>query len=870
MNKELAVLIDGSNYFFRAYHALPKMNTSYGFETSAMLGLINMVLKIHKQYQPQYLAIAFDSKEKTFRHELLPEYKAQREKPADELIAQIAPSFEFIEALGFLLIKKAGIEADDIIGTLAERFSKEGKKVLICSGDKDMLQLLTLPNVEVLDEIQDRSFKAEDNLGSRFGVDSLNCGQVRDFLALCGDNADNISGIEGVGKKTAAKWLNNYGNIDNLIANLSEIKGKVGEKLKNSLEQLEIFKQLVSIKCDIELDLTFTDLIKKETNLEKLKNLCNQYEFSSLWKKYNESEELETELAEVIIIKDKEELNNLKNLILEQGDFAISFAQDNKNLVGIEFYVKEEFYYLPLTHQLAQNLEYAAAVNLVRELFNNPDLKKYCYDFKNILHLIPNIELINNVYDLMLILYCYDTDIFKLVHLLADYKNIFSYDEKDILHKGKQKLLFAELSILEVANFLRAKTQSLFNLAQNLELNELYKNLELPLSLVLFNMEKEGVLVDRTALIKLSAEFTEKLETIANKIYNLAGENFNINSNKELAYILYTKLELPVLAQTPKKQPSTDAEVLSLLAEKEHSELAQELLNYRTLIKLKSYTDKLPTLIASKTQRIHTTYNQAITITGRLSSAEPNLQNIPVRTEEGKKIRTAFIAENNNLILSLDYSQIELRVMAHMANDENLINAFKNGADIHSFTALELFGNSNSEYRRAAKTINFGLIYGMGANSLAKSLDISVKEAQNYIELYFNRYPKVKDFMNYQKEFALKNSFVETLNKRKIFIKDINSKNQRLKTAAQRLAINAPVQGTAAEIIKKAMINIFNYYHTNPNIKMLIQIHDELVFEIKEEFISEYSNKIKELMENAENLSLPLLVDISYAKSWSK
>ncbi|ACD30261.1 DNA polymerase I [Francisella tularensis] len=891
------VLVDGSSYLFRAYHALPHLTNNQGEPTGAIIGVINMLKKLPIMYDTEYVAVVFDAKGKSFRHQLYPQYKAHRKDIDDELRVQIQPLHQIIEKMGFAVIIEDGVEADDVIGTLAQKLQKQDYQIIISTGDKDMAQLVT-DNIVLYDSMKNVTTDVAGVLEKY----QISPHQMIDYLALMGDSSDNIPGIPKVGPKTAVKWLQDYQNIDGIIANQQQIKGKVGENLRNNIDLLKLSYQLATIKCDLELDLTVEDLKCKAADKAYLIEAYTRYEFKSLLKDLDNSDiKIVTSQAqaadvaiEYITITTQTQLDDLIAELEKYDSFVFDTETDSlntyeANLVGLSFCAKEgRAFYIPLQHRylgVPQQLELGFVLDKLKPLFADSKKVKVAHNFKFDEKVLSKyaIEINGKVDDTMIMAYVlkssgkHDMDSLSKEHL-----GIEPIAYTAIAGTGKQQQTLDQVDIEIVAKYAAEDadiTFRLFNhfkalLEQDKVLFKLYCELEMPLTTILNQMEKTGVKIDATKLIQQSASLETSIKELESKCYNLAGQEFNLSSPVQLREILFEKLGLPPVKKTAKGQVSTSEEVLVQLAE--DYEIAALIMKYRHLSKLKNtYTDKLPKMLDAN-GRVHTSYNQTGTVTGRLSSSDPNLQNIPIKSPEGRKIREAFIAEDGYCIVAADYSQIELRIMAHLSKDKNLLKVFNQNLDIHSATAAEVLGISidevSSEQRRKAKAINFGLIYGMSAFGLARQLEIPRAEAQEYIDIYFNRYPSVKEYMTTAKEFAKQNGYVETILGRRLYLPEINSKNVMQRNAAERAAINAPMQGTAADIIKKAMINVnmMISQEYNSEIKMVMQVHDELVFEVKKTKLEEIVAKIKSIMEAAVKLNVPLEVNVDSGKSWDQ
>ncbi|APC92295.1 MULTISPECIES: DNA polymerase I [Francisella] len=891
------VLVDGSSYLFRAYHALPHLTNSQGEPTGAIIGVINMLKKLPIMYDTEYVAVVFDAKGKNFRHQLYPQYKAHRKDMDDELRAQIQPLHQIIEKMGFPVIVEDGVEADDVIGTLAQNLQKQGYQIIISTGDKDMAQLVT-DNIVLYDSMKNITTDVAGVLEKY----QISPHQMIDYLALMGDSTDNIPGIPKVGPKTAVKWLQEYQNIEGIIANQAQIKGKVGENLRNNIDLLKLSYQLATIKCDLEFDLAVEDLKCKAADKAYLIKAYTRYEFKSLLKDLDDgaiklvsSQAQAADITiEYITVTTQHQLEHLIAELNKSDGFAFDTETDSlntyeANLIGLSFCAKEgQAFYIPLQHRylgVPQQLELGFVVDRLKPLFADPEKAKVAHNFKFDEKVLSKyaVEIDGQVNDTMIMAYVlkssgkHDMDSLSKEHL-----GIEPIAYTAIAGTGKQQQTLDQIDIEVVAKYAAEDadiTFRLFNyfrtlLKQDEVLYKLYSEIEMPLTIILNQMEKLGVKIDATKLIQQSASLAISIKELESKCYNLAGQEFNLSSPLQLREILFGKLGLPPVKKTAKGQVSTSEEVLVQLAE--DYEIAALLMKYRHLSKLKNtYTDKLPKMLDAN-GRVHTSYNQTGTVTGRLSSSDPNLQNIPIKSPEGRKIREAFIAEDDYCIVAADYSQIELRIMAHLSKDNNLLKAFNQGLDIHSATAAEVLGISidevSSEQRRRAKAINFGLIYGMSAFGLAKQLEIPRAEAQEYIDIYFNRYPSVKEYMFSAKEFAKQKGYVETILGRRLYLPEINSKNVMQRNAAERAAINAPMQGTAADIIKKAMIevNTMISQEYNNEVKMVMQVHDELVFEVKRTKLEKVAAKIKVIMEAAVKLSVPLEVNVDAGENWDQ
>lgn len=885
------ILVDGSSYLYRAFHAMPSLTNSKGFPTGAVYGVINMLRRLLTDYETEYLAVIFDAKGKTFRDEIYDKYKANRTEMPSDLVQQIEPIHAIIRALGIPLVMVEGVEADDVIGTLAKEIERQNQKTIISTGDKDLAQLVN-QHTTLVNTMTDTVFTIE-TVKEKFGIPPEH---IVDYLTLVGDTVDNIPGVPQVGPKTAVKWLQEYGNLDNIVANANTIKGKVGENLRNSLAQLPLAKQLATIKIDVPLTFHFDDLKIKPKDEEKLIKLYQELEFktwlSQLLEKNMASTNLtkkkhyETILSHEDLEKWLTKLASAKIFAFDTETTSIDYMQ--AELVGLSFALeKNQAAYVPLAHHYEnapQQLNRDAVLKKIKPLLENMDIKKICHHTKYDMEVLANygIKMQGMLFDSMLESYILDSSSanHNMDSAALKYLGIRTITYEDVAGKGVKQVSFDKVPIEIAAVYAAEDAEVTFQLHQTLwpriekepGLAYIYEKIEMPLIPVLARMERTGVLVDAEMLKKQSIELEKRLKTLEEKITLLADGIFNLNSPKQLQEVLYNKLKLPILQKTPTGQPSTADAVLQELALE--YDLPKHIIEYRSLSKLiTTYTKKLPEQINPKTNRIHTSYNQTGAATGRLSSSDPNLQNIPVRTEEGRRIRQAFVAPKGYKIISADYSQIELRIMAHISEDANLLSAFENNLDIHTATAAEVLGISlekvSYEERRKAKAINFGLIYGMSAFGLAKQIGANRESAQLYIDRYFARYPGVRNYMENTRTLAHQKGFVETLWGRRLYLPDIHSSQIPRKKAAERTAINAPLQGSAADIIKRAMISLDGWLQTHKlDAKMIMQVHDELVFEVAEDVVTEMENIICEHMMQAADLKVPLLVSIGVGDNW--
>lgn len=898
--KEPIILVDGSSYLFRAYHALPPLTNSKGQPTGAVYGVANMLKKLLAEYPTHHVAVIFDTKSKNIRHEIFPEYKANRPEMPEELASQIKPLHELIQAMGIPLIAVEGIEADDVIGTLAKRATDSQHQVIISTGDKDFAQLVC-ENITLINTMSNTHL---DTAGvvEKFGVYP---NQIIDYLALMGDTVDNVPGVPGVGPKTAVKWLLEYQTLDNLIDHAHDIKGKIGDKLRDKIDYLPLAKKLVTIHQDMKLSLTLDDLLTKPKDIDKLRELFTNLEFRSWLKELNAMaiNEANQSLAVKVVTAETEkkyqtiyteaELDELIALCLQHQKFVLDTETDSlfaleANLVGISLsYQVGQGAYIPLGHDYKEaptQLDKTLVLTKIQALLADKNNLFIAQNLKYDAQVLQNNQIMIHckTFDTMLASYVLQSsgtrhDMDSLAKKYLDYTTI-SFE--DVAGKGVKQKTFNQIELAEASPYACEDADITYRLYQHFsenlahlpKLQEVFENIEMPLVSVLQKMERYGVAIDVRKLNQQSEELALKIAQLEQQVYAQSGSEFNLSSPKQLQEILYDKLGLPALEKTPTGQPSTSESVLQQLSD--FHEIPKLILEYRSLSKLKStYTDRLPEQIFDETNRIHTSYHQAVTATGRLSSSDPNLQNIPIRTEEGRKIRQAFVAEPGWILVSADYSQVELRIMAHLSKDKSLIHAFHDNEDIHRCTAAEVFDVERKDVtdlqRRHAKAINFGLLYGMSAFGLAKQIHASREEAQAYINQYFHRYPGVKQYMDNVRAQAKQTGYVETLTGRRLYLPEINSKNRMRQQASERAAINAPMQGTAADLIKLAMIHLQAWIDTVPdNIRMVLQVHDELVFEVKEEFVNTAKVVIQEKMSQALKLEVPLEVSVGVGQNW--
>lgn len=896
-NPKSLVLIDGSSFLFRAYHAVPPLSNSKGEPTNAIYGVSNMLRKLMADYPTDYFTVVFDAPGKTFRNELYADYKSHRPPMPDDLRVQIEPLHRLIRAMGLPLIMESGVEADDVLGALAQHAAQQGFNVIISTGDKDMAQLVT--EQIILENTMSNTRLDIQGVFDKFGVKPE---QIIDYLALMGDTSDNIPGVPKVGPKTAAKWLEQYHTLENLIANADKITGKIGENLRASLEQLPLAKQLTTIKCDLDLPYGISDLKRQPVVNHELKELLTQLGFMS-WVKMldnipepviqEEKPALVESSYETILTYSKFEewLKRLESAELFAFDTETTSLDYSKaQIVGVSFAVTPgKAAYVPFDHnypEAPQQLNREEILDKLRPLLENPATAKLGQNLKYDAHILANhgITLRGITHDTMLESYVLNSTLTKhnMDDLAKEYLGVTTITYQDITGKGVKQIPFQEVSLEQAGPYAAEDADITLQLHQTLitklkaqpSLLKLYSEIEIPLLTVLTRIESNGVLIDNAMLSQQSLELAGHIATLEQQAHDLAGHVFNLGSPKQIQTILYDQQKLPILKKTPKGQPSTEESVLQELALE--YPLPKLILEHRSLSKLKStYTDKLPQQVDDKTGRIHTSYHQAVAATGRLSSSDPNLQNIPIRSEEGRKIRQAFIAPPGYKIVAADYSQIELRIMAHLSADAGLLKAFSAGEDIHKATAAEVFGVAldqvTTDLRRSAKAINFGLIYGMSSFGLANQLGLTRGQAQSYIDLYFARYPGVKNYMDTIKEQAREQGYVETLFGRRLYLPEIKSKNAARRQYAERTAINAPMQGTAADIIKLAMISTDQWLREeNPDAKIIMQVHDELVFEVAEDQLDASCIHIRNLMSSAAELNVPLLVDIGIGNNWDE
>ncbi|WP_411833771.1 DNA polymerase I [Pseudoxanthomonas mexicana] len=919
------VLIDGSSYLYRAFHALPPLSNAQGEPTGALFGVVNMLRATLKE-QPDYVAFVVDAPGKTFRDDLYPQYKANRPPMPDELRAQVEPMCAIVEALGIGILREPGVEADDVIGTLALQGAADGIAVTISTGDKDFAQLVR-PGIELVNTMTGSRMDSDAAVIEKFGV---RAGQIVDLLALMGDTIDNVPGVDKCGPKTAAKWLAEYGSLDGVIAAAPAIKGKIGDNLRAALPRLPLNRELVTIKTDVALAGGPRTLSLRARDVEALRTLYQRYGFTQALKEldgastgapapvagaetaysvrgtaagYARGGTATVEAPDAALsapgqyeaILTGEQLDRWLQRLRAAAAFAFDTETDSldalrANLVGMSFSVESgQAAYLPLAHDYAgapAQIDRAAALDALRPLLEDAGKRKIGQHGKYDLHVMRRhgVEVRGYHDDTMLESFVLNStasrhDMDSLARRYLGYETI-KYEQ--VAGKGAKQIPFSQVAIEDATRYaaedadvtLRLHETLAPRLAAEPALERVYREIEMPLVPVLARMEANGVRIDAEELRRQSADLSRRMLAAQQKATELAGRAFNLDSPKQLCALLFEELKLPVMVKTPTGQPSTNEEALEAIADQH--ELPRVILEYRGLAKLRStYTDKLPEMVNPDSGRVHTSYHQSGAATGRLSSSDPNLQNIPIRTDDGRRIRKAFVAPPGRKLIACDYSQIELRIMAHLSGDPGLVRAFEAGADIHKATAAEVFGRPIDEVtaseRRAAKAINFGLMYGMSAFGLARNLGISRGEAQDYVALYFSRYPGVRDFMERMRQQAREQGYVETLFGRRLYLNDIHARSQNLRAGAERAAINAPMQGTAADIIKRAMITVDAWLAEHRDrALMLMQVHDELVFEADEDFVPTLLVHAKALMSSAAQLNVPLVVDSGVGDDWDQ
>jgi DNA polymerase-1 len=895
------VLVDGSSYLYRAFHALPPLTNSRGEPTGAVYGVANMLRRLLADYAPERIAVVFDARGRTFRDDMFEHYKANRPPMPDDLAAQIEPLHRLVAALGFPILQVPGVEADDVIGTLARQAAARGLPVVISTGDKDMAQLVD-GRITLVNTMFNTTLDIPGVI-DKFGVPPE---RIVDYLALVGDTSDNIPGVPKVGPKTAAKWLNEYGSLDAIVARAGEIPGKVGESLRENLVQLRLSRELATIRCDVELESGIDDLRMRAPDTAALRGLYTQLEFNTWLRQLdaNAAEaaatpapqaasaagtdaDYETVLTQPQLDAWIERLKQAELFAFDTETTSLDYMQ--ARIVGVSFAVPGAAAYVPLAHDYPgapDQLDRDAVLAQLKPLLESPRHRKVGQHLKYDMNVLANhgIALDGVAFDTMLESYVLDSTASRhdMDSLALKYLDYTTVTFEDIAGKGVRQLTFNQIAVEQASPYAAEDADITLRLHETLwprlereaALARVFTDIEMPLVPVLSRMERTGVLVDAVMLARQSRELAARLHETEQEAHRVAGQPFNLGSPKQIQDILYDKQSLPVLAKTPKGAPSTAENVLAELAL--DYPLPKLILDHRALSKLKStYTDRLPEQIDPDTGRVHTSYHQAVAATGRLSSTDPNLQNIPVRTEEGRRIRQAFIAPPGQRIVAADYSQIELRIMAHLSEDDGLLRAFAAGQDIHRATASEVFATPpdlvSADQRRSAKAINFGLIYGMSAFGLAKQLGIDRGAAQDYVDRYFARYPGVRQYMDETRAKAHELGYVETVFGRRLYLPDINARNTQARNAAERTAINAPMQGTAADIIKRAMIRADAWLRDSGlDARMIMQVHDELVFEVAEADLEYLTTGVRQCMQDAAELRVPLEVDIGVGGNWDE
>ena len=904
------LLVDGSSYLYRAFHALPELKNKDNHPTGVIYGVLNMLRLTHSQFPSDYSVCIFDAKGKTFRNDIYSEYKANRPKMPEELAIQIEPLKKAITAMGWPMMIKESVEADDVIGTLSKQANANKIKVIISTGDKDLAQLVN-NDTKLINTMTNEELDI-DGVQKKFGVPPAS---MIDYLTIIGDKADNVPGIEKVGPKTALKWLNEYKSLEKIVKNSEKFGGVVGENLRKSIDWLPTAKDLITIRCDLDIKVNWDEFIKKEPNNKILQEIYKEFNFSrwlqDLEKKGSDGyKSAEDDLKNTIPTNKDFNFNNKRNYITINDEqtldkwieaikakkiIAIDTETDSlnvmiANLVGISISIDSgSACYIPLKHQssgaIAQ-LDLDLVIKKMKPVLEDETIIKIGQNIKYDAHIFLNygINILGINEDTMLMSYILESNqSHGMDKLSKKYLGHECISYESLVGKGVKQITFDQVYLEDAAPYAAEDADVTLQLFQNLNillkenksLLKVYNEIEIPSMQALIQIERNGVLIDSVILQKQSHEIGEKLIGLEKEAFILADQPFNLSSPKQLREILFEKLNIKPLKKTPTGTPSTSEEVLKILAL--DYPLPKLILEHRSLSKLKTtYTDKLPRMINQATGRVHTSYNQAVAITGRLASSDPNLQNIPIRTAEGRRVREAFIAPQGSKILSADYSQIELRIMAHLSQDERLIEAFNNDEDIHKITAGEIFNTSikniTNEQRRYAKVINFGLIYGMSPFGLAKNLNIERSAAQNYIDRYFTQYPSVRQYMDDAKQTAKEKGYVETFFGRRLWLPEINGSNGISRAAAERAAINGPMQGTAADLIKLAMVEVHNWIKNDPQIKgkMIMQVHDELVFEVPDGEVELFKETVPKLMKNVASLSVPLIADIGAGLSWEQ
>ena len=905
------VLVDGSAYLYRAFHAMPPLTNSKGQPTGAIYGVVNMLRRLVADYQPKHMAVIFDASGKTFRDDIYSEYKATRASMPDDMRSQIKPLYALVEKMGFPLLIVPGVEADDVIGTLSVRATEKGMNTIVSTGDKDMAQLVnehvTLVNT-MTDTVMDVAGVQE-----KFGVPP---DQIIDYLALVGDTSDNIPGVPSCGPKTAAKWLAAHGSLQEIMANADSVKGKIGEKLRESLAHLPMSYDLATIRLDLQLEKSIDELTLQAPDEKALAEIYTDMEFRTWAKELADGMSplqtrasqggapATTDTSDVASASGGEHYETITTMAelerwIKELEAAKLFAFDTETtsldymaaeVVGVSFALPEgRAAYVPLSHDYEgapAQLERQAVLEKLRPLLEGDKRNLVGQHIKYDINVLANhdIHLVNVAHDTMLESYVLDSTATRhdMDSLAKKYLNVQTIKFEDVAGKGKSQKTFNEIDVDVASRYAAEDADITLQLHEALwpkleaepTLRELYEQVEIPALHVLSRIERTGVRIDADMLDKQGKKIAATISEVKAAAFEDAGRDFNLGSPKQIGEIFFEEKQFPIIRKTPKGQPSTAEDVLEQLAL--DYPLPKLILQHRSLTKLMStYIEKLPLQINPASGRVHTSYNQAVASTGRLSSTDPNLQNIPVRTEEGRRIREAFIAEKGYRLLAADYSQIELRIMAHLSGDEGLLMAFEKGLDVHKATAAEVFGVPleavEADMRRSAKAINFGLIYGMSAFGLAKQLDIARGEAQSYINLYFERYPGVKRYMDETRALAKEQGYVETVFGRRLYLPDINARNAQMRNYAERTAINAPMQGTAADIIKRAMIRVNEWLVADDiDARIIMQVHDELVLEVKAGQLDDVSEKVCQLMRNSATMKVPLEVDAGIGNSWEE
>ena len=902
MDKVLYI-IDASAYIHRAYHAIRPLTTSTGIPTNAVYGFIKLINKVKNEQKPDYIAVCFDHPSKNFRHQLSPVYKANRKQIDEDLIKQMPIARESVKAMNLASFEQAGFEADDVIGTVARKAEKEGIKVVIVTGDKDLFQLVN-DNIHIWNESKNIMFDSQ-KVYEKYG---LYPDKIVDMLALMGDNCDNVCGVKGIGEKTAVKLINTYGSVENIITNADSIKGKISQAIKDGANDVLLSKKLVQLELNVPMDISIEDMKYNDNLFESAQDFFKKYElYSFIQNKPQQNDfQLEQEIKEPVSVQQKvihketknnvtiidtiEKANELKQNLLQQKEISINVETTGSGImqdlvVGVSLcYGQDNNYYIPINHSdfILQQIQQDDFIEIFKPVFENENIDFIGCDLKFVKHILKtlNINLKNISFDVMIASYCINpSQVHTIEQLALKYLNFHIKTDEEIFSKGTKKIKADNIDIETLAQYSCSKTISLYNLKDilvnelnKIKLSSLFYDIEMPIVQVLYEMEDVGIKIDKNFLNDFDKKLMNALSVIEQKIYDLAGETFNINSPKQLAVVLFEKLNLPVIKKT-KTGYSTDESVLLELSQ---FDIANEILKYRELQKLKStYVDSTKRFVEVEGERIHTIFNQAVTTTGRLSSSDPNLQNIPIRTEYGKKFRKAFVAEEGNVFVSADYSQIDLRSLAHISKDANLIKAFCSGQDIHTATAMEVFNIANKEdvtkqQRMAAKSINFGIVYGISSFGLSKQLDIPVKQAKEYIDSYFSKYIGIKNWSNRIIEETKQKGYVQTITGRIRYIPEINSSNKQIVSFGERMALNTPVQGTSADIIKIAMINVSKKLkEQHLKAKILLQVHDDLLLEVPKEEENIVINMLKYEMEHAVKLDVPLLVEVKVGSNWA-